>query len=481
MEANLQQDKIYKNRWFILAIVVMQPFMACLDGSIINVALPVMAKSFNVSMASIEWVVTTYLIMISATILIFGRIADIKGKGTVFKCGLVMFAFGSLLCGFPFSLEFLVFSRVVQALGASMTMATNQGIITQVFPSNERGRALGISGVFVALGTMTGPPLGGLIISFFHWKYIFLINVPVGIITFIFSMKILPKNEFQDEKMDSKGASLFFICIVTLFLAMITGQQVGYNNIFIIISFILSLFSFIYFISVEKRSEQPMLELSIFKNKVFSINVFLAFIAYSSLSCINIIHPFYLQDVLKISPGKAGLIMITHPVVLSLVAPISGYVSDKIGSKILTLAGLFFQGAGIFLLSTLKENSDLAYIIAFIAVSALGSGLFESPNNSLVMSTVPKNKLGIAGSINALVRNLGFIFGVSCATTILYNKMSYKIGYKVLSYVPGRDDVFIYGMKWVYISASIFCFIGFTISLIDKIKINSKKSSGKVA
>ncbi|NFE19096.1 MFS transporter [Clostridium botulinum] len=469
-----EENNTYKNNWIILAIVVMSPFMACLDSSIINVALPVMAKELYTSMAGIQQVVTSYLIVISAAILIFGRLGDIKGKTSVFKYGFIIFVLGSFLCGISTTLNFLIFSRIVQAIGAAMTMSTSQGIITHTFPPNERGRALGISGTSVALGTLLGPPLGGLIISVVSWEYIFLINVPIGLVAFIAAMKYLPKDKVKsDQSLDIKGAILFIICIVTLFWAMLKGQQTGYNHINIIISFIISLICFIVFIILELKIENPMLDLSIFKNRVFSVNIFSAFVMFIGISCINIIQPFYLQDVLKLSPAKTGLIMMAYPIVLSIVAPISGYLSDKMGSKKLTLAGIVVASIGLFCMAFLNEQSTFLMITLLLSVVALGNGLFQSPNNSLVMSSVEKTKLGIAGGVNALIRNLGFIFGVSISTTILYNRMSYKIGYRVLSYVEGRGDVFIYGMRWVYFIAAVACIIGFLVSLIDKTKLKS--------
>ncbi|ABS40285.1 MFS transporter [Clostridium botulinum] len=467
-----EENNTYKNNWIILAIVVMSPFMACLDSSIINVALPVMAKELYTSMAGIQQVVTSYLIVISAAILIFGRLGDIKGKTSVFKYGFIIFVLGSFLCGISTTLNFLIFSRIVQAIGAAMTMSTSQGIITHTFPPNERGRALGISGTSVALGTLLGPPLGGLIISVVSWEYIFLINVPIGLVAFIAAMKYLPKDKVKsDQSLDIKGAILFIICIVTLFWAMLKGQQTGYNHINIIISFIISLICFIVFIILELKIENPMLDLSIFKNRVFSVNIFSAFVMFIGISCINIIQPFYLQDVLKLSPAKTGLIMMAYPIVLSIVAPISGYLSDKMGSKKLTLAGIVVASIGLFCMAFLNEQSTFLMITLLLSVVALGNGLFQSPNNSLVMSSVEKTKLGIAGGVNALIRNLGFIFGVSISTTILYNRMSYKIGYRVLSYVEGRGDVFIYGMRWVYFIAAVACILGFLVSLIDKTKL----------
>ncbi|GAA0076963.1 MFS transporter [Clostridium sp. CTA-5] len=478
----IEKNNISRNNWIILAIVVMSPFMACLDSSIINVALPVMAKDLSTTMAGIQQIVTTYLIVISATILIFGRLGDIKGKTSVFKYGFIIFVLGSLLCGISTTLNFLTFSRIVQGIGAAMTMSTSQGIITHTFPKNERGRALGISGTFVALGTLLGPPLGGLIISIVSWEYIFLINVPIGTLAFIAAMKYLPKDKINvntKQTLDYKGAILFLICIVSLFEGLLTGQKIGYNHITVILSFIIALVSFIIFIVLELKIEDPLVDLSIFKNRVFSINVFCAFLSFVGISCINIIQPFYLQDVLELSPGTTGFIMMGYPIVLTVIAPISGYLADKIGSKILTLTGLMISAIGLFTMTILNEYSSFLIIIISLSIVALGNGIFQSPNNTLVMSSVEKSKLGIAGGLNALIRNLGFVFGVSFSTTVLYNRMSYKIGYRVLGYVEGRGDVFIYGMKWVYALAAIGCIIGFAISLIDKLQIRNNKKNNQ--
>jgi EmrB/QacA subfamily drug resistance transporter len=470
--------KIYKNRWLILFNVVLMTFMSCLDSSIVNVALPVMSKKLSVNMASIEWVVTSYLITISSIILIFGRLGDIKGKTKVFSFGIIMFTIGSLMCGLSNSLWFLVLSRIIQAVGASATMSTSQGIITNVFPANERGKALGMSGTAVALGTMVGPPLGGFIVYLVSWKYIFLINVPIGLVAFAMSYKILPKTQGNksEEKLDLKGAALFTIFVVMLFVAIIKGQQLGYGSPIILGSFLIAILAFVAFIFVEKTVAEPMLDLSIFKNRLFSLSIFCGFISFIAISCPNIIQPFYLQDVMKLSSSVTGLFMMISPLVLAFVAPISGHLSDKIGSEILTFIGLVASSLGLFLMSTLNQNSSMMILVVFLIALALGNGMFQSPNNSLVMSTVPKNKLGIAGSINALVRNLGMNFGISLSTAILYNRMSYKIGYQVANFVEGREDVFVYGMKYSYIAACVICATG---AVITAFRLYNNRASKK--
>jgi len=454
-------EKVYKNRMLILINVVLMTFMACLDGSIVNVALPKMAGKLSVSTESIAWVVTSYLIVIAASILIFGRLGDIKGKTRVFKWGVIGFTLGSLLCGLSNSFLILIIARVIQGVGAAGAMATNQGIIAQVFPKNERGKALGISGTFVALGTMVGPPLGGFIISVLSWKYIFLINVPIGIFTLIMGTRILPHSiKNTKEKVDSKGAVLFSVAIVALFGSIIIGEDRGYNQPLILLGFAIAVVAMAAFIFIEKKMDVPLLQLKIFENTLFSLSIFCGFISFVAISCANIIQPFYLQNAIKYSPAVTGLIMMAYPLILSIVAPISGHMSDKIGSEFLTFMGLLMTSLGLFLMSTLNEHPNLPILIVFIAIMSIGNGLFQSPNTSLIMSSVPHNRLGIAGSINALVRNLGMVFGISLATTLLYNRMSSKLGHHVVNYVNGRDDVFIYGMRWVYITAAVICVAG---------------------
>ncbi len=455
------RSEISKNRWLILFNVITLTFMATLDSSIVNVALPQMAHKLSVSMAAIEWVVTSYLIVICASILLFGRLGDIFGKMRIFRLGMACFTVGSLLCGISTTLPMLIFARVIQAIGAAGTMSTNQGIITQVFPPHERGRALGTSGAAVALGTMVGPPLGGIIVASLSWQFIFLINIPIGLFAWIWSQKNLNHDgPFQKEPVDLAGASLFMVAIVALFGCLTQGQTVGFEHPLILGGLLLSMVAFSGFLVLEGKVKAPILQLSIFQNRLFSLSIFTGFISFIAISSSNIILPFYLQDVMKLTPEVTGFYMMVMPLIMVIVAPISGYLSDKIGSEALTLFGLLFGSIGLFLMSTLTQHSYLVLMAGFLAVLSLGNGLFQSPNTSLIMSTVPKHKLGIAGGVNALIRNLGMVFGITLSTSLLYNRMSARLGYRVADYIPGRDDVFIYGMHYVYLTAGIICLFG---------------------
>jgi EmrB/QacA subfamily drug resistance transporter len=472
----MQMDKAKdSNRWIILIIVIMSTFMATLDGSIVNVALPKMAEVLNVTTSNIQLVVTSYLIIIAGTVLIFGRLGDILGKTKMFKFGLGLFTLGSLLCGISGSFLLLIIARVVQAIGAAGTMANSQGIVTEVFPANERGKALGLTGTAVALGSLVGPGLGGLIVGTSKWEFIFLINVPIGLISLYYSFKILPKgHKAARGKLDGLGSILFMFSIIPLFVALGQGLNRGFTDPFILFGFIVAATSFVVFILVERKREAPLLQLKMFENKLFSLSIFCGFITFVAIFCSNIIQPFYLQNVMAYTPQQTGLILMIYPLILTVVAPISGSLSDKIGSEILTFIGLVLISIGLLFMSTLNENSTILHLVLFSGTMSVGMGLFQSPNNSLVMSTVEKDKLGIAGSINALIRNLGMVCGIALATTLLYGRMSAKIGYRVTDFVVGRNDAFLYGMKTVYITAAIICAAGTILTLIRLLRKQPK-------
>ncbi|MUG21521.1 DHA2 family efflux MFS transporter permease subunit [Paenibacillus macerans] len=456
-----QEDpQIQKRRWLILVVLNLFTFMSTLDGSIVNIALPVISKQLDLQVAEAEWVVTAYLMMICAAILFFGKLGDIVGKIKVFKWGMIIFTVGSLLCGFSSSLTMLVGSRLIQALGASMTMANNQGIITDIFPATERGRALGLIGTFVSLGSIAGPSLGGVIVSALGWEYIFWVNIPVGLIAIVIGWRTLPADRTKlGVKIDKAGSLLFPLFILALFSGLLLGQQIGYRDPRIIAALIIAAVVFIVFLWIETRKTEPMLQLSLFKNPLFSLSILCGFLVFVANFCFNIIAPFYTQSILNLSPSHAGLLMMLFPIVMVIVAPLSGALSDKIGSELLTFAGLIVMVIAQVGLAGLHGSSPIFLVGVWIGMLGLGSGLFQSPNNSLVMSKVPRTQLGIAGSINSLVRNVGMVVGITVATTTLFGVMSSLAGQRVTGLVPGRPDLFLSGMHVVFMTSATICLV----------------------
>ncbi|MGO2853124.1 MAG: MFS transporter, partial [Tetragenococcus koreensis] len=341
MNSFQEDQKVQKNRWWILVSVSMFTFMSTLDGSIVNIALPTISNDLTVPMNQSEWIVSIYLMMVCSCLLLFGKVGDSFGKIKVYRIGTLIFTIGSLLCGFNQSLAFLLFARVVQAVGASMTMATNTGIITEVFPLEERGRALGSIGAFVSLGAIAGPGLGGLILAQLSWQYIFWINVPVGIITMLIGEKFLPKDITKSgQKIDKVGFLSFSLFILSLFGGVFLGQEQGFSASLPLFLFALAVVTFILFLSIEKRIQLPLITFSIFNNKIFTMSLFSALLIFSSNFFVNVIIPFYLQNARGMSPSYAGFLMMTFPFLMVIGSPISGYLTDKIGSELLVLLGL---------------------------------------------------------------------------------------------------------------------------------------------
>lgn len=467
-----------KREWITLANILLMTLMATLDSSIVTVALPVMSKSLNTNMGGIEWVVSSYTIAICATILIFGKLGDSIGKVKVFKFGIALFTLGSLICALSWNLPVLVVSRVIQGVGASASMATNQGLITENAPGGRRGRALGLGGTFAALGTMAGPTLGGLIVSKLPWGMIFLINLPVGTLAYILSIKFLHSSQSREkEPIDKKGAALMIFSLVLIFYSITLGQSLSFTNPVIITSLIIGILLVPLFVVYEKKQQNPVVQIDLFKNRLLSLSLFCSILSFLASGAINIILPFYLEETLNLSVRNAGLVLTVFPLILLFVGPISGAMSDKIGSEQITFAGLTVGGIGYLLVTTFTEQTPLYFVIICFIIISFGNALFQSPNTSLIMSSVQSHQFGIAGSLNSFARNFGITAGVAVFTSILYSFMSLKVGYPVNGYVPGRDDVFIYGMRWTFAIMAITMGIGATMTFIRMRNIKKLRKS----
>ena len=454
-----------KNKWAILFTVLVMTFMATLDSSIVNVALPVMRKALDAGLDQIQWVSSVYLLTTCAALLVFGRLGDIYGKVRFFQVGVAVFAAGSLLCGMASTLEFLVVARAIQGIGGAAAMANNMGIITESFPARERGRALGLLASFVALGMMCGPVLGGFIVSSLPWEYIFLINVPVGVVSLLVGFKTLPHvaPERDGRRLDVAGSLLLvpglFLTFVsiTLLEAGVTLQVLGMLGI--------GLALLVAFVMVERRVKDPLVMFSVFQDRGFVANLVCLFISFVAIGVYELMTPFYLQDARGFDPGLAGLIFCIIPLANAIAGPISGAVSDRIGCELPCMIGLGTFSVGLYLTGTLDMGSGILQILFFLGLASFGTSIFQSPNNSLVMGSVPTELLGFAGSASALARYLGMAIGISGSTSILYGGMSAAAGRTVTAYVEGRPDIFLAGYQLVYIVTAALVAVGFCLTV----------------
>jgi EmrB/QacA subfamily drug resistance transporter len=338
-------------------------------------------------------------------------------------------------------------------------MAIGLAIITAVFPPNERGKALGIGGSIVSIGIMTGPIVGGFIISAASWRWIFFINIPVGIIGSLAVLKILKKDEvLKKPRFDILGAVVLFICLAALMLALNQGERLGWTSPSIIFFFVLFVATLVSFIVIEMRSREPIIELGIFKNRLFSTSVLSSLISFLVLFTVVIRMPFYLQDVLNYEPYQIGMILTAMPIAMSAASPISGWISDRIGSRLLTTIGLSIVTVTLVLMSSLNASSSWLDVFARLSMLGIGLGVFMSPNTSAIMGSVPKRRLGMGSGIVATMRNTGMVLGIAFSGAVL----SASCGLLGPSMTAG--SICVGGMNQLYIVSAIICLFGVIVT-----------------
>ena len=404
----------YSHKWFVLAAVGMGIFLVTIDGTIVNVALPTLVRELDTDFATVQWVVLAYLLTLSTLLLSMGRLGDMVGKKPVYITGFVLFTLSSLLCGLAPTIYWLIGFRVLQAIGAAMTQALGTAIITEAFPDSERGKALGTGGTLVSIGVVLGPTLGGLLIESFSWHWIFLVNLPVGIIGVLMVMRYVPNFQPEGEQQfDYAGAAVLFIGLLTLLLGLTLGQQWSFadRRVWLMLAGALLLIGL--FIGIEARVAEPMIDLRLFRNQLFSINLITGLAVFIAVAGIFILLPFYLEGVLGYGPRQVGLLVAAVPILLGVTAPISGLLSDRYGTRLIASIGLAILVGGYLAMSRFTAQTNLTYYLIAVLPFGAGMGTFQSPNNSAVMGAVPRNKLGIASGLLAITRTLGQTTGIA--------------------------------------------------------------------
>lgn len=453
-------------------------FMQLLDASIVNVAIPSLTKDLHVPMNRAEWIVSVYLIMICMLLLFWGRMADQIGYIKIFQTGTIFFTLGSLICALSPSLYLLLIGRVVQGLGASMSMATNIGIIAMIFPMHQRGRAYGINSIIAQLGNISGPGLGGLILGVLSWHWIFIINIPIGIIVYIYGRFMFPKETRRSKKIayDWTGLVTYSIAIATFFISIFMGQDIGFGNKNVWLVLVVSLIFWTIFFYVEKHKEEPLINLKIFKISRLTLSLVSALIVFSIGYYANVIMPFYLTNFRSLSTSLTGLIMMAIPFANVIAAPIAGYFTDKYNAASVSIFNLFIYAIPIVFLTLISGKENLVIFTFMLLFLGVGNGGFQ--NNPMIMGYAPQEYQGIAGSLAALFRNLGMGIGVSIATTSLYSGMSLKAGKQIADYPTNHPNWFLNGMHFAYLTALGLLILAIVLVYMIH-KIDKKEALGK--
>jgi len=459
-------------KWIALSVTTVGALMAAIDSTIVILALPSMMVELHADLVEMIWVIIGYLLISTVFLLTFGRVADLIGRVRMYNLGFVVFTVGSLFCGLSGSATVLILARLVQGSGAAMMVVNSVAILTEVFPANERGRALGINGVTWATGGVLGPVLGGLILNAASWRWIFFINIPIGLFGAIWGYIALHElsTRSQTEKFDPIGAITFSLSLLSLLLALTLGIQYRWDSAPILLLFSAFVVFLFFFILWERRFQFPVLDFSLFNNRVYNFSVLAAMMQSLGLFSVNFLIVFYFQGVRGFDPLTAALLLLPLPVVSAVVAPIGGIVADRIGARVPATLGLLLSAAALFYLSFLAVDTPYAMIAIGLGVMGLGGGLFFSPNTSAAMSAAPKNRLGVASATLATLRQTGMVVSFALSLAVAAGSLPHDVMMQIFvgtSVSLGSQVMqnFVLGIRNAFLFSIVLCLIAAAISL----------------
>jgi EmrB/QacA subfamily drug resistance transporter len=433
----------HKYRFFTVGAV--GTFMATFDGSILNVALPTISEKLHAPVSVVAWVVLSYSLTLISLMMLFGAWTERKGYSFSYKFGYYFFIGGSILCALSNSIYLLILARVVQAIGTSMFSAIGPGMVAEVFPASERGKGMGMMLMMVAAGFMIGPPVGGLMLSYFSWQSIFLMNVPIGLFGLYLIYRYfgeLPPHQSK-RKVTFRGAIAISVALTTGVFMLKELNDRLFSDPMVWGFGVISLVALALFVKSESDPETALIGLQIFKNRIFTTSILSQTAHFVATSGVFVLIPFYLERVKGFEPKQVGMFLIILPILMFLFAPLAGRLSDKIGFRILTTAGMTISALGLLMLAGLQVDSTSWYIIWCLVVTGAGIGMFSTPNSSALMGSVSESQRAVTSGILATNRNIGMSLGVALATALYtyFEKVNVGIADDKLRFVESYHPV----------------------------------------
>jgi EmrB/QacA subfamily drug resistance transporter len=441
----------------VLIIAVMSSFLTPFTSSSVNIALPSIGTQLSLNAVALSWVATAYLLAAAAFLVPFGRTADIYGRKMIFRLGIIIDAIASIICAISSSGEWLIVFRALQGVGGAMIFGTGIAILTSVFPTNERGRALGISTAAVYTGLSAGPLIGGFLTGHLGWRSIFLLNAFLGLMIIVVVFWKLKGEwaEAKGESFDYVGSIIYTLALVAMFYAF--SVLPALRGIWLIIIGVIGLAAFVRW---EMRQKQPILNISFFRNNtVFAFSNLAALINYSATFAVAFLLSLYLQYVKGFPPEHAGLILIAQPVIMVVCSPIAGSLSDRIEPRIVASIGMALTTAGLVMLTFLSNVTSLQFILISLVILGLGFGFFTSPNTNAVMSSVERKSYGVASGTLGTMRLTGQAFSMGMVLLLF----ALYIGRVQIT--PEYYPLFLKSMKVAFSISAALCFAGIFASI----------------
>lgn len=431
-------------KWLVLGNVMIGTFMAVLDASIVNVGLPTLMAAFGVTVDKIEWVATAYLLVLAVMLPTSGWVADHFGYKRTYLLALTLFTTGSLLCGMAWNEDVLIAFRIVQGAGAGFLMPVGMAIVTREFPPERRGIALGFWGIAAAASVSFGPLIGGYLIDNFSWHEIFFVNIPVGVVGIFATMAI--QREYKTEhtrNFDFMGFVSVAVFLTFLLLALADGNASwntgGWTSTFILTCFVLSGLGLMTFLIVEFNVEHPLVELKLMEDFNFGITNIILFVFGLGMFGSTFLMPLYLQNSLNYTPFQAGLVFLPVGILQGMMAPISGYVSDKVDARIPATIGIILLSISLYLNYFLSLFSMHSQIMLPLYLRGFAMGLMWTPLSTLALTNVPRHKMAQASGLFNVIRQVGGSFGIALFATLLTRRVifhSANYGNSVCEYSP---------------------------------------------
>ena len=492
MRSTLIRSTNYK--WWAFLAIGFGTFTSVVDHGTIIVALPTIAEHFDTDLLTVQWVMVGYALTISALLMPMGRLSDIIGRRQVYISGFVIFVIGAALAGFSDKVITLILARVLQGCGAAMTQAPAMAMMVSAFPPAERGKALGTHLSVVGVGAIAGPAIGGFLVSALGWRWVFFINIPAGILAMVAAFIMLDNRLLhqtdQRARFDWWGATLSAGTLITFLLAITNGPRIGWESPPIVAAAVGSVALLAAFIWWELRTPAPMLDVRLFKDRLFAVGVTTGFISFLGSTVVMFLMPFYLQSVRGYTPSQLGLIMVPNAPAMIVMGPLSGHYSDRYGWRKFMVAGLIVCTAGLFLLTRITETSSLAFVMLAMILQSAGLGTFNSPNNSSILSTVDQTRYGVVSALIQLVRNSANVTSIAVSTAIVTATMSSMGFAPSLSAVSGVGSTGVFqaftsGLRTAYLVMGSLVLVAVAISFFNgqrrKERSGSDAAHGKLS
>jgi EmrB/QacA subfamily drug resistance transporter len=470
-----------RHRWWSLVVASLATLIVTADTGQLSIALPLIIKEFNADLALASWIALVYAFITASLYLPCGRLSDMFGIGRLFLAGFVLYSLSSMAAGLAQGAGQLIFFRALQAAGSALIMANNFALITALFPPAERGRAMGIAGGTIsALGYTLGPVLGGLLTHAFGWRSNFYLSSVLAMVGFGAAWVLLPRDSFrgaaaQKEPFDFLGMVSFGVSISLLLFALALAQRGELRTATVGAALLAGIVALAFFIRWEKRTAHPLLDLALFRIPAFTLGNSARLISFIAMSVSNLLMPFFLQLVLRQDPLAAGFLIAPTPLAMALLAPLTGWMSDRFLPERLCALGLAVTGIAFVFLAFLQAESAPTDVVFGLALLGVGVGIFQTPNNNLLMSSVPRHRLGVGSSVLSIVRSLGYSFGAALAAAIVSAHLAAVTGETSLQSLDSATaataaspalTAFLNGFRSACTAAALLCFAGAAISAV---------------